>query len=122
MPTKNAKEVNVAHTDANSTEPTDHAVSDLQEPPKLASRKDDATDWESADQLLSNKTQPRNASNLMEPRDSVTSSLEFAHKLFLLSFSTQFSPLSLPPSFFFLSCRVPVIRFKYINLPKQIYE
>jgi len=85
MPTRNAKEVNVAHTDADSTRPTDHAVSDLQEPQKLASRKDDATDWEFADLPLSNKTQPRNASKMIVLKESVTFSLEFASKLFLFS-------------------------------------
>jgi len=58
---KNAKVVLAAHTDADTTRPTDHVASDLQELLILASRKDDATVWESADQPSSNKTQPRNA-------------------------------------------------------------
>jgi len=57
---KNAKEVLAAHTDANTTEPTDLVASDLQEHLILALRRDDATDWEFADQPLSNKPPPRN--------------------------------------------------------------
>jgi len=79
---RNAKEENAAHTDADTTRPTDHVASDPLEPPRLASRRDDATVWESADPPSSNKTQRRNASKKMVLEDSVTSPLELAHKLF----------------------------------------
>jgi len=52
----NAKEENAAHTDADSSRPTDLADSDQQDQPQLVSRKDDATDLEFADHLSSNKT------------------------------------------------------------------
>jgi hypothetical protein len=104
MPMKNVKEENVAHTDADSSLPTRLAASDLQEPQSLASRKDDATDWVFADLPLSNKTPPRDASNLMELEDYVTFSLELAHNLF-------HSSLKCKPGF-----SVQVYKFAHTNI------
>jgi len=89
-PLNNAKEDFAAHTDADSTRPTDLADSDLQELPKLVSRKEDAMDSEFADQLSSNKTPRRNVSKPMEQRENATSPLEIASKFFLSFHRSRF--------------------------------
>jgi len=86
MLAKNAKEETAVLTDANTTRQTDLVDSDLQVLLKLALRRDDATDWESADQPSSNKTPRRNASNPLEERVSATSPLENVFKLLSFNF------------------------------------
>jgi len=88
----NAKEENAALTDADSTRPADLADSDLQELPLLVSRKDDATDLEFADQLSSNKTPLRSASEPMVLKDSAISQLVSAFNfIFLIHQKPDFS-------------------------------
>jgi len=81
-PMNNAKEENAAHTDADSTRPTDHVVSDLQEFHLHVLRNDDAMDSVFADQLSSNKTPRRSASPLLEFKVFATSPPESANKSF----------------------------------------
>jgi len=102
----NAKEENAAHTDADSTQPTDLADSEPQELPKHASRKDDAMDSEYADHLLSNKTQRRNVSKPMVLKVSATSPPESATNSFS-SIHHHLSRLCLnPPKYIILSFNI----------------
>jgi len=76
----NVKEEHVVLTDVDFTRPIDHVDSDQQEPPKSASERDDAMDWEFADQLSSNKTPQENVRRPMEAKDCVTSRLVLVFK------------------------------------------